>query len=603
MIAAGQLAPLPVVLPLAAAALLAALRRWLPRAAADGISIGAAALNVLMTALLLHTALQQTSVYWMGGWHPRGSMAIGISFVIDPAGTGLALFAAVLMLLATVFGCRLPDDGEGHLHPLMMVFLAGMSGFALTADIFNLFVFFELMSTAAFALCGLNTREKAPLQGAFNFAITNTIAAFFVLTGIALLYAMTGALNMAQIGMALAGRHDPLVLFAFALLLCGFLTKAAIAPFHFWLADAHAVAPTVVCVLFSGVMVELGLYAIVRLQAVVFAGCFDSHALALRNGLLAMGGGTALLGGLMSYAEHHVKRVLAFSTVSHAGLMLMAVALHTRIAIAGFLLYLMAHGLVKAGLFFCAGNILHRCRSMSEPLLWGKARDLPWLAALWFAGALGLAGFPLFATAAGAGLASQAAEDLHAAVVPWILVAAGVMTSGAVLRVGVHTFLGWGTRPITDRGAQVDESPEDEDAKKTPWTLWLPPALCMVGASAILWPSVTEHVMDCAARLLDGAGYANAVYARGMQPQMTIPFKSVSAESAVHGLVATTLAVLLVLSSVFRQRLPRGLRIGAAMEGPLLAFRDLQSGSFTDYVLWMTVGLAAAGSYCYVMLR
>ena len=113
----------------------------------------------------------------------------------------------------------------------MLVFLAAMSGFALTGDLFNLFVVFELMSIAAFALCGLKIAEPAPLQGAFNFAITNSVAGFIVLTGIALLYSVTGALNMAQIGLSLQSRHDPLVLFAWSLLSCGFLVKAATVPF------------------------------------------------------------------------------------------------------------------------------------------------------------------------------------------------------------------------------------------------------------------------------------------------------------------------------------------------------------------------------------
>ena len=244
------LSPLPVVLPLVGAASLAAMRKWTSRAVADGLAIAFALSVAIVDLVLLRSSLRERIVYWFGNWHPRGSMVLGIGFVIDPVAAGMALLAAVLMTLALLYSWRLPDSGEDHLHPLMLVFLAGLSGFALTGDLFNLFVFFELMSTAAFALCGLNTREPAPLQGAFNFAVTNTVAAFLSLTGIALLYAVTGALNLAQMGMLLGQRHDSLVMFAFALLLCGFLTKAAIVPFHFWLADAHAVAPTAVCVLF-----------------------------------------------------------------------------------------------------------------------------------------------------------------------------------------------------------------------------------------------------------------------------------------------------------------------------------------------------------------
>ena len=131
---------------------------------------------------------------------------LGITFVVDPIGAGLACLAALLTLLALVFSWRFVDSGGNHFQSLMLVFLAAMCGFCLTGDLFNLFVFFELMSTAAFALCGLKTAEPAPLQGSFNFAITNTVAAFLVLTGIALLYAVTGALNMAQIGLSIWAR-------------------------------------------------------------------------------------------------------------------------------------------------------------------------------------------------------------------------------------------------------------------------------------------------------------------------------------------------------------------------------------------------------------
>jgi len=243
-----------------------------------------------------------------------------------------------------------------------------MCGFSLTVDIFNMFVFFELMSTAAFALCGLKIEEAAPLQGAFNFAVTNTIAAFLVLTGIALLYAVTGALNMAQIGLALGARHDPLVLFAFTLPTCGFLIKAAIVPFHLWLPDAHAVAPTPVCVLFSGLMVELGLFAVARIRFVVFAQTFASHESQLRAILLSFSVLTILIGGLMCYAEHHLKRMLAFSTICHAGILLAAVSMGGPLGFAAMMTYLLGHAFIKSSLFFCSGILLHRLRAIGGHL-------------------------------------------------------------------------------------------------------------------------------------------------------------------------------------------------------------------------------------------
>ena len=150
-----------------------------------------------------------------------------------------------------------------------------MCGFALTGDLFNAFVFFELMSVVAYALTGYRVEEAQGRPGrARPSAVVNSLGAYATLTGIVLLYARTGELGMRQIGQRLDahGGPDALVLAAFALVLTGLLVKAAAVPFHFWLPDAHAVAPTPVCMLLSGVMVELGAYGAWRVHATVFAG-------------------------------------------------------------------------------------------------------------------------------------------------------------------------------------------------------------------------------------------------------------------------------------------------------------------------------------------
>src|SRR5205807_6374682 len=228
---------------------------------------GAVAVAVVsLCAILLVRAIHNPFAYWMGGWRPSHSVTIGISLSIDPIGAGMATFAAVLVTAALVYSWRYFEAADGLFHALMLVFLAAMAGFTLTGDLFNLVVFFVLVGAVAYALTAYRIEERGPIQGAINFAISNSVAAYAMFVGVALLYARTGALNMAQIGAALDGhRADPLVIVAMSLLFIGFMTKAAAIPVHFWLADAHAVAPTPVCVLFSGVMVELGVYAIARL--------------------------------------------------------------------------------------------------------------------------------------------------------------------------------------------------------------------------------------------------------------------------------------------------------------------------------------------------
>lgn len=351
---------LPIAVPLAVAALLAAWNRRIPRPLADTIAIASAAFSAAVSLLLMTASNHRFIVAWMGGWTPRLNplghagppLATGISLVIDPFGAGLAAFAGLLVAGALVFSLHYFDSIGTLYHVLMLAYLAAMCGFSLTGDLFNLFVWFELMSATAFALCGYKTEEPGPVQGALNFAVTNTVGAFFVLSGIGLIYGRAGALNIAQLGAALAargGRPDGLVTIAFTLILCGFLTKAAVVPFHFWLADAHAVAPTPVCALLSGIMVELGLYGVARVYWTIFAAPLGAGLDHLRLVLVALGGLTAVMGAIMCFVQRHLKRLLAFSTVSHMGLMLIGFGLLTPSALAGIRLH--GAGLHRAFLF------------------------------------------------------------------------------------------------------------------------------------------------------------------------------------------------------------------------------------------------------------
>ncbi|MBO0744229.1 MAG: NADH-quinone oxidoreductase subunit D, partial [Candidatus Dormibacteraeota bacterium] len=239
-----NLPALAVGIPLLVGAALVAANAKRARRVADTIALATALLVVVICAFVLVEAVAQTRVIlWFGGWTPQHGVAIGIAFAVDPVGAALAMLAAVLVSSSLLFSWRY-FEAVGHLyHTLMLVFLGAMVGFCFTGDLFNLFVFFELMSVAGFALAGYMIEEPGPLQGAINFGVTNTVGGFCILTGIGLLYGRTGALNLAQLGQTLARHPDSrLMAVAMTLILGGFLVKAAAIPFHFWLADAHAVA-------------------------------------------------------------------------------------------------------------------------------------------------------------------------------------------------------------------------------------------------------------------------------------------------------------------------------------------------------------------------
>src|SRR5205085_10680426 len=186
----------------------------------------AAAAATAVSLLVMLDAQRGDVLHWFGGWHPHGNVAIGIGFVADPLGAGMAAFACGLTTLALAYSWTYMREASRLFDVLMLVFCGAMAGFALTGDLFNMFVWFELMGVAAYALAGFKVEELGPIQGAINFAISNTFGAYLILLGIALLYARTGALNFAQLGQFLAARPaDRLVVVALTLVLVGFLVK------------------------------------------------------------------------------------------------------------------------------------------------------------------------------------------------------------------------------------------------------------------------------------------------------------------------------------------------------------------------------------------
>lgn len=592
---------LVLAIPLLTAGLLAAFQGWLPAPLRQAVALAASIAVLLVDAVLWRRSCLGAHIYWFGDWFPRGRVAIGVGWLVEPVGAALALLAALLVTLGFVYALNLEKGATRYFLPLMLVFLAAMGGFCFTADLFNLFVFFELMSIAAFALCGLKSGEPAPLQGAFNFAITNSVGAYFTLTGIGLIYAATGALNLGQIGRALQHRHDGLVIVAFLLLATGFLVKGAIIPFHFWLADAHAVAPSSVCIVFSGIMVPLGVFAVARLVGSAFGGLFYGHS--VYTGIFGtLGAVTAVVGGVLSFAQHHLKRMLAFSTVAHSGIMLTGFALATPAAVAGALIYLWAHALIKGGLFLLAGILLARLGSISEPSLFGCGRKHWGIGALWMLGGLGLAGVPPFATASALDwIRSGAAPATGRALMP-CLHFAGILSGGAVLRSGMRLF-GFGDPGPSDTAAQTREQP-DSGAKihRVPIYLWAPPLLCMSGGVALTFVHQLRSVPSAAAQFLSPTAFAQAVYGGASPLTPTAPLSG-PFHTPLPGIVAGLLAAGLAAAALGRMRLRRRWRWVSHLEGPLRPLRGMHTGHSGDYVAWITAGTAVLGVALFFALR
>jgi multicomponent Na+:H+ antiporter subunit D len=578
---ASALLPVPVLLPLGVATLLLVFAHSLPARLSTVVAILTATIGGLICAFLAHAALGGPVLHWFGGWAPASSgrpgVVLGISFLADPASAAVAAFAAFLFAAAFLFTWGYFDGVHSHFEILMLLFLAGITGFCLTHDLFNLFVWFELMSVAAFALTAYPL-GKSSLEGAFNFTITNAFGSYMMLAGVGLVYARTGTLDFTQMGRAVAAAgSDPVLSGAFCLIAAALLTKAAIVPFHMWLADAHAVAPSPVSMIFSGIMVSVALFALAKLVAQVFI--HDAEVMSLVHVLLLwLGAATALIGGTMAFAQRHLKRLLAFSTIAHLGIMLTGVAAVTPAGFGGFVLYLFGHGLIKATLFMIAGIALAVCTSGDEIELYGKGRRI-WPAGVVMAIAgLLLGGLPV-------GLLHDATESLtsqSAATAAVIIILATALTGAAVLRAAARIFFGCSGAPGVEITAPTERQHEKNNRGLA---LMLVPCVGLLAIAVIPGWLLTPFLGTAGARLID-------------------PFSSVAAPLPLPPLSVITFAPIamtlaLVLFALLRERPTRPLA-RKLFRLELLPFRGMQflhSGLVGDYVAWILIGVAALAGF------
>ncbi|MEV0634870.1 complex I subunit 5 family protein [Streptomyces sp. NPDC050619] len=577
----NDLLPLLVAMPLLGAALLVACGRRVPRLVAESVGCAVAGGTAALALVLLLNS-SPPMVEWAGGWTPVNDRSVGIVLVGDGPGLGMAALASLLTLAALAYSWHYFDEPPrrhaGSFPALVLLFQAGMCGFAVAGDLFNAFVWFELMSVVAYALTGHRIEEARAVQGALTFGVVNSLGAYAMLMGIGLLYARTGELAMTQIGRGLDahGAPDTLVLAGFVLVLTGLLVKAAAVPFHFWLPDAHAVAPTPVCMLLSGVMVELGAYGVWRVYGTVFAGPGGVPAADFERALLVLGALTAAVGAVMCWYQRHIKRLLAYSTIAHIGLFLIGIGVLKPEADDGIALYVLGHAGVKAALFACAGILLDRYGSVDEHALHGRAGELRGVAVLFAVGALGLAGLPPFGTALG----KSVTEEAVGCPLTVLYVVATAITAGAVLRVAARVFLGLGPAPRDENAYETTGTGERPETRhrlgRIPDTMTAVPAVLLAGALAV---GVAPGFADVVAHAVNEAGSGGAVVA----PVHWTP------AGILLGLASTLLAGGLAALAVARPKL---------LAAPQWAhpLRRLQSGHVGDYVAWVLIGTTVLGA-------
>lgn len=376
----------PILIPLCSLLLAIILRRHL--LAVRVLSLTGAVLLLAVGLMLVWQAAQGVVLSGqVGGWQAP----FGISLVIDRLSAVMIAISALVALVTLLYGVAKDNDSTigRDFHLFIQGLLTGICGAFITADIFNLYVWFEVLLIASFALMALGGGSRR-LAGSMTYVALNLFATLIFLLSAGLVYGASGTLNMGELAVIMrSGEAPPGVTPALLLMLLSFAIKAALFPVFGWLPATYHVALTAVSAMFAGLLTKVGVYALIRLVTLLWPEYGLPHQL-----LLWVACATMLVGVLGAAAQTEVRRILSFHIVSQVGYMILGLALATPLALAGAVFYLIHHIVVKANLFFIGGLAARICGSERLADMGGLYKRMPWLALLFAIPALSLAGIP-----------------------------------------------------------------------------------------------------------------------------------------------------------------------------------------------------------------
>jgi multicomponent Na+:H+ antiporter subunit D len=443
----NALVVLPILIPLgtAAVSLLFWRRRQFQRAA--GV-LGAIGLLAASVALLSSVSTDGIQTAQMGGW----VAPYGITLVADLLGAIMVVLTGITGLAVVVYSLASIDAGREKFgyYPLTHVLLMGVCGAFLTGDLFNLYVWFEVMLMASFVLLALGG-ERPQLEGAIKYVTINLISSAIFLAGVGLTYGVTGTLNMADLALRLPHVQPAGLVNVLAMLfLVAFGVKAAIFPLFFWLPASYHTPPAAVSAIFAGLLTKVGVYALIRVFTLLFVADPDfTHRL-----LLILAVATMLTGVLGAAAQNEFRRILSFHIVSQIGYMVLGLGLFTRFALAGSIFYIMHHIIVKANLFLISG-VAHRLRgSYDLKKLGGLYKDFPLLALLFLIPAMSLAGVPPLSGFFAKLMLIIAGLEQREYIVVGIALLVGLLTLFSMTKIWNEAF--WKALPEPDSRARPD---------------------------------------------------------------------------------------------------------------------------------------------------
>lgn len=439
-----NLAPvLPILVPLLAGAL--SLAFWRSVRIQRIIAVTATGLLLAASIWLMSLTLKHGFlVVEMGSWPAPFS----IVFVSDALSAIMIVLTGIIGLAIAVYSLVSTPDAHGKFgyYPLMHLLLAGVSGAFLTGDIFNLFVWFEVMLLASFALLTLGG-ERAQMEGAIKYVTLNLFSSAIFLSAVGLLYGMVGTLNLADIAQKVNSVDDPgMVTVVSMMFMMSFGIKAAAFPLFFWLPASYHTPQVAVSALFAGLLTKVGVYALYRVFTLIFTQDVGyTHTILLWAATLTM-----LTGVLGAAAQFEFRRILSFHIISQIGYMILGLALFTPLALIGGVFYIMHHIIVKTNLFLVSGITYRLLGSYELKDLGGVYRQRPYLALLFLIPALSLAGIPPLSGFFAKFIVVKASLEASEYLVAGIALLVGLLTLYSMIKIWAEVF--WKKLPehVTD---------------------------------------------------------------------------------------------------------------------------------------------------------
>lgn len=362
---------------------------WNSRLAQRTISVIGSAAHVVAALILLTAVINQGVLATQGGDWPA---PFGITLVADLFSAIMVTMAGIMNLTTVVYSLVTIDkQRESYgFHPLLHMLILGVCGAFLTGDIFNLYVWYEVMLIASFVLLVIGG-ERAQLEGGIKYVTMNLLASAIFLAAVGILYGLAGTLNMADLaGVVPMIENQGMITVVALLFLFAFGIKAALFPLFFWLPASYHTPPIAVTVIFSGLLTKVGIYSLIR----VFTLIFTEDAAFIQTVLLVIAGFTMVTGVLGAVAQYEMRRLLSFHIISQIGYLLMGLGLFSVLSLAGAIFF-MAHVILAKSALFLVGGVLNRLAGTYDlKKLGGFYRVSPVLGVLFFIPAMSLAGIP-----------------------------------------------------------------------------------------------------------------------------------------------------------------------------------------------------------------